>query len=246
MKSSTIRRSNLSKEKIAVLEALSKFNGSNDNAASSNVTNNSGINNAPVEDGSPEVYVRQNKEKELDILWKDFKLPKGERSPIVYLGIGFVTGVITTLLVSAFIGMSSGDFHPSLGAKKSAEVAATTSVSVPEETSVTDNSTVATETEASSSETSAPEEKSSKKFGLFGSKNANSDAASETVAAQQPSKEYEVQSGDTMEKIVRSFYGSYSEEKVNAVMKANNMTDANKLSIGQKLIIPSEGISSAE
>ena len=49
-----------------------------------------------------------------------------------------------------------------------------------------------------------------------------------------------------MEKIVRNFYGNYSEEKVNAVMKANNMTDANKLSIGQKLIIPSEGITSAE
>ena len=141
--------------------------------------------------------------------------------------------------------MSSGDFHPSLGVKKSAEVAATTSVSVPEETSVTDSSTVATETEASS-ETSAPEEKSSKKFGLFGSKNANSDKTSETAATQQPSKEYEVQSGDTMEKIVRNFYGNYSEEKVNAVMKANNMTDANKLSIGQKLIIPSEGITSAE
>ena len=58
MKSSTIRRSNLSKEKIAVLEALSKFNHSEDN---SSVINDHANDNEPVEDGSPEVYVRKNK-----------------------------------------------------------------------------------------------------------------------------------------------------------------------------------------
>ena len=45
-----------------------------------------------------------------------------------------------------------------------------------------------------------------------------------------------------MEKIVRSFYGTYSADKVEAIMNANNMTDPNRLSIGQKLIIPSDGI----
>ena len=205
MKSSTIRRSNLSKEKIAVLEALSKFNNSNDN---NNIVQDSGINSEPIEDGSPEVYVRQNKEKELDILWKDFKIPKGERSPIVYLGIGFALGVITTLLVSAFIGMSSGNFHPGFSFKKAQETAA---VTVPAETSTV------------------------------------SEYEDETTTTETPTvenKEYEVQSGDTMERIVKNFYGNYSEEKVNAVMKANNMTNPNKLSIGQKLIIPVENTAS--
>ena len=72
MKSSTIRRSNLSKEKMAVLEALSKYN----NFETGDVTD-AGVNNEPVSDDSPEVYVRQNKDKELDMLWKDFKLPRG-------------------------------------------------------------------------------------------------------------------------------------------------------------------------
>ena len=61
------------------------------------------------------------------------------------------------------------------------------------------------------------------------------------LAAVQTNKEYEVQNGDTMEKIVRQFYGSYSGEKVEAIMNLNNMKDANKLSIGQKLLIPVDG-----
>ena len=231
MKSSTIRRSNLSKEKIAVLEALSKFNNSNDN---NNIVQDSGINSEPIEDGSPEVYVRQNKEKELDILWKDFKIPKGERSPIVYLGIGFALGVITTLLVSAFIGMSSGNFHPGFSSKKAQETAA---VTVPAETSTVNEY----EDETTTTETSVEPEAKPRKFGIFSSR-SNSEATTETPTVEN--KEYEVQSGDTMERIVKNFYGNYSEEKVNAVMKANNMTNPNKLSIGQKLIIPVDNTAS--
>jgi len=230
MKSSTIRRSNLSKEKIAVLEALSKFNSSNNSGI-----NNSGINAEPVEDGSPEVYVRQNKEKELDLLWKDFKLPKGERSPIVYLGIGFISGVIATLLVSAFIGMSSGDYDATAGTETPAQVEA---VVATEETQTTDAKQEKVETDDTTKETAKTN--TGKKFGFFGGSSANNNKAEE-VAAQQ-NKEYEVQSGDTMDKIVRTYYGTYSPEKVEAIMNANKMSNPNKLSIGQKLIIPAEGI----
>ena len=70
MKSSTIRRSNLSKEKMAVLEALSKYRQDS-------------------YDNTPNVYVRPNKEKELDVLWQNFKLSqKNEKSPSVYLATG--------------------------------------------------------------------------------------------------------------------------------------------------------------
>ena len=55
MKSSTIRRSNLSKEKMEVLEALSKYRQDS-------------------YDSSPSVYIRPNKERELDVLWQNFKL----------------------------------------------------------------------------------------------------------------------------------------------------------------------------
>ncbi len=210
---------------MAVLEALSKFNNSNDD----NISDDSGINNQPIEDGSPEVYVRPSKEKELDILWKDFKMPKGDHSPIVYLGIGFVSGIVATLVVSACIGMSSGNFHFSKKAETVAPAAVTTqTVTNSEEDSISD-------TEAVSNEETEVTDTKSKKFSLFGSK-SNEQKAEEVSAAQN--KEYEVQSGDTMEKIAKEFYGSYSPEKVNEIVKANNMSDANKLSIGQKLIIP--------
>jgi LysM repeat protein len=240
MKSSTIRRSNLSKEKIAVLEALSKFKNSND--SNSDIISDSAINNEPMDDASPEVYVRQNKEKELDILWKDFKMPKGERSPIVYLGMGFFAGVITTLLVSAFIGMSSGNFHPNFSFGKSAET--TEAVAVPAEASASAETAAQTGEVAAEANTAEAEAKPAKKVGLFGVKN-NAETATETSSAPEM-KEYVVQDGDTMDRIVRNFYGSYSEENVNAVMKANNMTNPNKLSIGQKLVIPVSGTTSAE
>lgn len=234
MKSSTIRRSNLSKEKIAVLEALSKFNSSN-----SNSINNSGINSEPIEDGSPEVYVRQNKEKELDILWKDFKLPKGERSPIVYLGIGFISGIVATLLVTAFIGMSSGDYDATTATEANNQIEAVATVA---ETPAAETKQEKTETEDTAKETAKAD--TGKKFGLFGGNSSNKNKVEEPVAQQN--KEYEVQSGDTMDKIVRTYYGTYSPEKVEAIMNANKMDNPNKLSIGQKLIIPAEGIVNAE
>lgn len=88
MQSSTIRRSNLSKEKIAVLEALSKYK--NDTS-----------------DVTPKVYVRNNKEKELDLLWQNFKInQKNEKSPAVYLITGFVAGIVTAALLFALLGLA--------------------------------------------------------------------------------------------------------------------------------------------
>ena len=217
MKSSTIRRSNLSKEKMAVLEALTKFKNSTTNS-----NDDISINSEPIEDGSPEVYVRPNKEKELDLLWKDFKMPKGERSPIVYLGIGFIAGIITTLVVSAFIGMSSGNFHPNF--KLNFKLPAATAPSAKTQTNQDDKLNFLPSSESDTNTT-----------------------ATETSASVAANEEYTVQSGDTMESIARRFYGSYSPDKINTIMKANNMTDPNKLAIGQKLIIPmSENSSSTE
>ena len=163
MKSSTIRRSNLSKEKMAVLEALSKYNNL---SGSNSSVDDYAVNNEPIEDGSPEVYVRPSKEKELDLLWKDFKIPKGERSPMVYLGLGFVAGVVTTLALSAVIGMSSGNFHLGTHNSASSDIEGQNSVSVSE---TVENSASG---EVSDSEASAEEPAATKKFGLFGSANA--------------------------------------------------------------------------
>lgn len=90
MKSSTIRRSNLSKEKMAVLEALSKYRQDS-------------------YDNTPNVYVRPNKEKELDVLWQNFKVSqKAEKSPSVYLATGFIAGAVAMLILVGLVNISTG------------------------------------------------------------------------------------------------------------------------------------------
>ncbi len=89
MKSSTIRRSNLSKEKMAVLEALSKYRQDS-------------------YDNSPGVYVRPNKEKELDVLWQNFKInQKADKAPGVYLATGFVAGAVVMLALTTLISFTA-------------------------------------------------------------------------------------------------------------------------------------------
>ncbi len=94
MKSSTIRRSNLSKEKMAVLEALSKYRQDS-------------------YDNTPNVYVRPNKEKELDVLWQNFKInQKSDKSPVVYLASGFIAGVLATLMLIGLVNLSTHTATP--------------------------------------------------------------------------------------------------------------------------------------
>ena len=50
--------------------------------------------------------------------------------------------------------------------------------------------------------------------------------------------EYRVQSGDTLDRIAKRFYGSGSLENVNKIKTANKIRNARYLQIGQKLIIP--------
>ena len=49
---------------------------------------------------------------------------------------------------------------------------------------------------------------------------------------------YTVKSGDSMSSIVYRFYGKYDVAKVEKIKQVNNLTNAHKLSIGQKLVIP--------
>jgi len=181
MKSSTIRRSNLSKEKMAVLEALSKYR------------------HDPY-DNSPGIYVRpemnaKTKEKELDLLWQNFKInQKSDKSPNVYLATGFIVGAVVMLILTVLISFSAKGIR-----------------------SIQENSVAPAKTE---------------KLALNFLPSSNN---SETVDANEI---YTVQSGDTMESILVRFYGSYSKEKETLILKTNNLSNPNRLSIGQKLTIP--------
>ena len=91
MKSSTLRRSNITREKMAMLSALADYNATHSNMGAS-----------------------IDKQAELDILWRGFKLAaNSEKSPKTYFTVGFFVGVVASLVVavfiSLFIGYSSGN-----------------------------------------------------------------------------------------------------------------------------------------
>lgn len=177
MKSTTIRRSNLSKEKMAVLEALKKYKNEDS-------------------DYAPNVYIRpgevqSEKKEELDLLWRNFKIQDihtGEKTPRVYVATGIVAGI---LLVGA-LTMTAVFAHR-----------------------VHENSLASAD-------------------GAFGIIPASAQK-DETTSKNET---YIVQSGDTIEKILIRFYGQYSKNSESSLMRANNMSNPNKLSIGQELIIP--------
>lgn len=88
MKSSTLRRSNLSKERMAMLEELAK-------------------NRQKPYDASPGVYVRASKEKELDVLWQNFRVSqKEDKSPGIYLATGFIVGAVAMLIMTTLLSFS--------------------------------------------------------------------------------------------------------------------------------------------
>ncbi len=87
MKSSTLRRSNITREKIAMLSALSDYNKSK------------GRSNAYITD----------KQAELDMLWQNFKIAATtERSPKAYFSAGFLFGVVISLLLAVFVSFFVG------------------------------------------------------------------------------------------------------------------------------------------
>ena len=87
MKSSTLRRSNITREKMAMLSALSDYNLAN------------GRSNAHITD----------KQAELDMLWQNFKISAtSEKSPKTYFSVGFFTGIIASLIVATIASFIIG------------------------------------------------------------------------------------------------------------------------------------------
>ena len=86
MKSTTLRRSNITREKVAMMEALSRYNRQHQDE---------------------DFYKSQNKTKELDVLWQSFgvKPQKNEKTPQVYFVAGVVVGVIITLAVTTLVSL---------------------------------------------------------------------------------------------------------------------------------------------
>ncbi len=86
MNNTTLRRSNITREKVAMMEALTRYNR---------------------EHQDDDFYRKQSKDKELDALWQSFgvKQQKSEKAPQVYFVTGLIAGVIVTLLITTFVSL---------------------------------------------------------------------------------------------------------------------------------------------
>lgn len=94
MKSSTLYRSNLSREKLQQLEGFKTRAG-----------HQVGIS---YDENTPNVYVRPKKERELDTLLGNFNISTAkEKTPAVYLVSGFLVGAICMFMMTAFVTLSA-------------------------------------------------------------------------------------------------------------------------------------------
>lgn len=84
MKNTLQQKTNISREKLAVLEELLSTKQKEYEATASE-------------------YNQQNKDREIDILWQELKTHREERSPGVYLSIGFVVGALAMFLMTSII-----------------------------------------------------------------------------------------------------------------------------------------------
>jgi len=104
MKSTTLRRSNITREKVQMMEALNRYNHQHQDE---------------------DFYKSQNKTRELDVLWQSFGVRprKNEKAPQVYFVMGLILGVgitlIITTVVSLLINLSVPKEEIAIPAKKS-------------------------------------------------------------------------------------------------------------------------------
>lgn len=85
MKSSTLRRSNITREKVQMMEALSRYNRQHQDE---------------------DYYKSQSKARELDVLLQSLGVKsKNEKAPQVYFVTGFIMGVIVTLAITTVVSL---------------------------------------------------------------------------------------------------------------------------------------------
>ncbi len=248
MKSSTIRRSALSKESMNMIE----------NLANDDTNYNPEYN--MQSDNTPGEYYREtrnpapasaNKSQEIDLLWQTFKSAQfNTNSTFMHVLFGFLLGVVSALLVMALLGMFVVNTKPE-----------TLSVfedknNAPVEDSVEDAKNLAKETELTDAELSVPavadkkevketkEENNKEKLSLKDKiKKELKDETEKTTEPKETTvavKKYIVKDGDTVEAIIKKNYGSYSPERADAIMKANHLKNLDHISIDQELLLPIE------
>lgn len=239
MKSSTVRRSALSKESMDIIENLANDTTENDYKYSYNNEYN-----APSEYYREAIEVpASNKSKEIDLLWQTFKSAQfNAKSPAMHWFGGFVLGVLTTLVTVSLLGMFAANsdnqslqnkfplFNAKAQEQKIEENIEDAAELVKEQNLPTDE----IETPVVTEEKTAHNKKASKV------KNENIQEENTEFNAPVKTTKYIIKDGDTVEAIIKRHYGSYTPERAEAIMKANNLKDLDHISIDQELLLPIE------
>lgn len=233
MKSSTIRRSTLSRETMEVIENLAKDQDAN---------------------GLPNEYVRPedlelsqdsesaaSKAQEIDLLWQTFKSTQfNTKSPTAYLSLGFAAGVISTLIVLGCFGIfvAKSDVNVHLP-KKSIFSSAKFNIFAKKPVEQTLEQQADNAQDSVDQRVSIPGENETASQ-VPGTVSEQSQEISEPIVDMKNAKKYIVKDGDTGESIIKHYFGTWSVEKAEMIMKANNLKNLDRINIGQVLIIPME------
>lgn len=226
MKSSTLIRSMLSKENMDMIESLSEENNISEVKEDINQSMEEYV--RPEGEKSNSVF---SKAQEIDLLWQNFKTAQfSNKSPSVYVTMGFIGGVISTLIVSGIFGyfISKPDVKISLpnfssGAVTTSETTQDTAEGVSSKVVVPDENGEAQVAQAPVQEQAVVEQTSAQ-------------------SSMSESKKHIVSDGETVEGIIKHYYGSYSPEKAEKIKQVNNIKSLDRISIGQELIIPDVGV----
>lgn len=157
---------------------------------------------------APGVYVRQDQQNEIDVLWSGVKEHNiSKNSPLIYLGVGFLAGIIATFVSITILswglsdkGISVKEFSPTTNQQTSQKTQS--NVTVPQ-----DGPTTAT-------------------------------APAATNETYKDIVNYTIQPGDSLGKIANKFYHSSSPENVALIQKANELKSVHSITAGKNLIIP--------
>lgn len=236
MKSSTIRRSTLSKESMEVIEALSK---EQENAN----TIGEYVRPEEVEEAQLNKSSDINTTQEIDLLWQNFKSTQfNSNSPMAHALLGFFAGVITTLLILFSIGLISSKINgksfsmPIMNSKLQVEIEQNVEQTDPV---IEENEQIPSEQEATQQKAvtqTVEEQPEPKKLQDKKSESKIQEVKNDTAKMTK----YVVKEGDTGEAIIKRHYGSYSPERAERIMKANNLSNLDRLQINQELLIPAE------
>ena len=235
MKSSTVRRSALSRESMDIIENLA------------NETPTDYSQNSDTNDYTPSEYYREtennsvdNKSKEIDLLWQSFKTAQfNAKSPAVHWVGGFILGVITTLVTISMLGMFAANSDnnslknklPMFGEKQEVQKI---------DQDVEKASTLINEQRIPTDEVDTPVTVKEEKVRENKKHEKTSKEEKHSVQTAIKTKKYVIKDGDTVEAIIKRNYGSYSPERAEAIMRANNLKDLDHISIDQELLLPIE------